>query len=496
MPSSAPISENPSISSTARWLALAGIAMGVFMSTLDMSIVNISLPTLVEDLNTDLATVEWVILSYSLVATTLLLSVSRLGDMRNKKKLYMFGISIFILGSALCGTATNVNQLIGFRAVQGFGATFLQALGLAIVTTIFPANMRGRALGIAGTAVSAGVAFGPPLGGLLIGLAGWRSIFWVNIPVGLLALLTVWRFIPNIPPRQRNQQFDLPGAFILLITLGCYALGMTYGQSTGFANNTVLVLLGTALIGLVIFLNVERRTPQPMVDLSLFRNRLFSINLVMGFLVFFTLAGNFILPFFLNLVEGYSTPQIGLMLMAQPVAMGLVAPFSGALSDRFGSRWISIIGLLLVTGGCLALSTMHAGMTPLGFVLRVIPLGLGMGTFNSPNNSAIMGVVPRERLGVASGLLALTRNMGQTSGLPMMGALFTAAVVAFGGVLTNNDVTIAAPEALIAGVNITYRIAAAAIFVATVLAVVALRMDRMARKASSRAASQPGLPTE
>lgn len=463
-------------SSRQRWLAILGLGIGVFMATLDASIVNISLPTLVRELNTNLATIEWVILSYVLVLTSLMIGVARLGDMLDKKRLYAAGLVVFTISSLLCGLAPNVGWLIAFRAMQGVGAAMTQALGIAIVSEIFPASERGRALGIIGTTVSTGIAVGPPLGGILIGAIGWRSIFLVNVPVGIIAVLVVWRFVPSSVSRP-GQRFDLPGAVILFGTLSMYALGMTVGQHQGFQTPLAAGLLAGALLGLIAFLWFERRVRQPMVDLNMFRNSLFSINLLMGFLVFVVTAGFFIFPFFLQLVKGYDTAKIGLLMMANPIITGIIAPAAGSLSDRYGSRGISLIGLLIIVAGCLSISTLHAGVNELGFMLRYIPFAIGFGLFQSPNNSAIMGSAPRDRMGVAGGLLSLSRTLGQTTGLPLMGALFTALVLAFAKLPAGTEVTTAAADALVAGINGTYRIAAGLVGISTVLAFAALRID-------------------
>lgn len=459
--------------------------MGVFMATLDASIVNISLPTLVDSFQTSLATIEWVILSYTLVLTSLMLGAARLGDMFDKKKLYMGGLTVFTLGSLLCGLSPTVGWLIAARALQGLGATFMQALGSAIVTEIFPSNERGRALGVMGSTVSVGIAVGPPLGGLLIGLFGWASIFWVNIPIGILTWFIIRRFVPASKAVRKGQRFDAVGALILFSTMGAYALGMTMGQNEGFRTLPVLLLLGVAIAGLVTFLVVERRASQPMVDLSMFRNPLISANLLMGFLVFIVLAGGFILPFFLQNVLGYSTQMVGLLMMANPIAMGLVAPLAGSLSDRFGSRVISLVGLVIMIFACLGMATLHQGIGPLGIVLRLIPLGLGFGIFQSPNNSAIMGAAPRERLGVVSGLVSLSRTLGNTTGLPLMGSIFTAQVLAFSGLQTGHAVTSAEPLALIAGITNTYLTAVFFILAALSLAVFAWQFDRRKRAISA-----------
>ncbi len=475
----------PSSSSSRKWWAMLGIGLGTFMSTLDSSIVNISLPTLVEKLHTDFATIQWVVLSYLLVLTSLMLGVARLGDMLGKKKLYNAGLALFTLGSLLCGLAPGVMWLIGFRALQGLGAVMMQALGVAIITEVFPSSERGRALGISGGIVSVGIALGPAMGGILIGLVGWRSVFLVNVPVGFITALVVARFVPSSVPGRAGQRFDVVGALILLVTLVCYALGMTLGQQWGFSAGRTLTLLAVAAVGVVTFLAVEARLSQPMIDLRLFGNVLFSINLLMGFLVFIVLAGSFILPFFLELVKGYPTEQVGLLMMVMPVSMGLVAPGAGALSDRFGSRGISLIGLLVVVGGCLSLSTLHAGVTPLGCALRLAPLGIGLGMFQSPNNSAIMGAAPRQRLGVASGLLSLSRTLGQTSGLPLMGALFTAQVLRVENLVAGADITLASAAALAGGVAGTFRLAALIILTATALAALALWIDSRRSKAAA-----------
>ncbi|WP_322806443.1 MFS transporter [Thermanaerothrix sp.] len=464
------------------WLALLGVGSGVLMATLDASIVNISLPTLVKDLHTDFATVEWVVLAYVLVLTALMLGAARLGDLYNKKRLYQIGLIIFTLGSLLCGLAPTITALIVFRALQGIGAAFTQALGTAIVTEVFPPESRGRALGTIGSIVSIGIAAGPPLGGLIIAWAGWHWVFLVNLPIGIIASFIVHRVVPDLHPEKREGGFDVLGAAVLFMTMGCYALGMTMGQDLGFDTQWPRILLGIALVGLITFVIIERRQRHPMVDLTLFRNTLFSINLLMAFLVFIVMAGMFLMPFFLELVQGYPAQLVGLLMMAHPVAMGIVAPLAGALSDRYGSRGISLLGLIVVILGCLSVASIQPGLSPLGFVLHLIPFGIGLGMFQSPNNNAIMGSVPRNRLGIASGLLALMRTLGQTSGLPLMGTLFALQVRAAANLPPNFEVTQADPQALLIGLRGTYQIAAFVILIATLLAVLALWLDAQRRK--------------
>jgi EmrB/QacA subfamily drug resistance transporter len=472
-----------------KWGTMLAVGAGIFMATLDFSIVNVSLPTLVRIFDTDFATIQWVVLAYVLVVTSNLLAVARLGDMLGMKKLYAAGLAIFTLGSLLCGLAPSVIWLIVFRGIQGLGAVMMQALGTAIVTYAFPPQERGKAMGVIGSTVSIGLALGPALGGILIGYVGWRSIFLVNVPIGAVGLLLVKKFVPSPQPAP-GQRFDPLGMALMFATLLSYALGMTWGQRRGFDLATVQALLIVAAVGLSVFIWTQRRVDQPMLDLNLFKNPLFSMNLIMGWLVFIVLAGTFILPFFLELVKGYSTEKIGTMMMVIPVCMGVIAPIAGNLADRYGPRLISVIGLAITVGGCVAISSFHEGLNYWQLALRLAPMGVGMGMFQSPNNSAVMGEAPRNRLGVASGLLALSRTLGHSSGLPLMGVVFTAHVMRAAGMdPARSSVTDAPASALVAGISGAYLTAAGVIALSTIVAVAAVVKSRKRMKTASTAES-------
>ena len=461
-----------------KWWAMLGVGLGVFMFTLDTSIVNIALPTLVQVFHTNFATIQWVVLSYLLVITAAVLGAARFGDILGKKRLYLGGLMLFTLSSLLCGWSPTVGWLIGFRTLQGMGAVMISALGAAIVTEVFPVSERGKALGIIGAVVSLGIALGPSVGGLLISLSDWRLIFLVNVPIGIFASFIVIRTIPDHRATTVHQTFDWTGAVIMTLTLVCFSLGMTNGQNQGFGAASTLGLLAIAAVGLIGFLVLEMRLKQPMLDLKLFRNLFFSLSLLTGVLVFLVIAGLLlIVPFFLELVLHLSTQHAGLLLAFSPIISGIVAPFSGNLSDRFGSRPISLAGLLLMSVGCLLISTFQTQMTDLDYILRVAPLGFGLGMFQSPNNSAILGGVPPERLGIASGLLSLSRTLGQTIGLPVLGAIFAA--ISLGGAAAGAiDVTNASPEALVTGVRGTFHIATAIMLVAAGLTATLWQMEK------------------
>ena len=461
---------------SAKWWAMFGVGLGVLMFTIDTSIVNIALPTLVHVFHTNFATIQWVVLSYLLVVTALVLGAARLGDLLGKKQLYLAGLILFTFSSLLCGLAPGDYWLIGFRALQGLGAVMISALGAAIITEVFPRSERGRALGIIGAVVSLGVALGPTVGGLLITISGWRTIFLVNVPIGIFASLVVVRSVPASIRNNKKQRFDWLGALIMTVTLVCFAVGMTEGQNHGFTNSRTLLLLAIAAIGLVSFLWIESHIKYPMLDLQMFHNMQFSLSLLTALLVYVVITGViFITPFFLELVLHYPTQKVGLLLAVSPILGGIFAPFSGNLSDRFGTRIISLIGLLLMTIGCLAISTFDTHLTEVGYIVRIVPYGIGFGMFQSPNNSAILGQAPPERLGIASGLLSLSRTLGQTTGLAIMSTLFALLTLSSSSAI---DVTTAPPEALVMGYQGTFRIAAIVLLVASGLVAFLWRMKR------------------
>ena len=475
-----------------KWYVMSAVAMGIFLATIDMSIVNVALPTLVRSFDSEFAVVQWVVLAYLLTLATLMLSIGRWADIVGKKPLYTVGIAIFTVGSALCGLAPTVYWLIGFRVLQATGAAMTAALGMAIITEAFPASERGKALGISGSIVSVGIVLGPTLGGILIDALSWHWIFFVNVPIGIVGIFMVARFVPNFKPAG-GQRFDYGGAITLFVSLTCLLLALTVGQRVGFSRPPILLLFSGWAVFLAVFVVIELKTSQPMIDFSMFENRLFSINLITGFITFVTIAGTIILmPFYLEEVLGYETRQVGLLLAVLPLAMGLIAPLAGSASDHFGARPITVIGLLVLMAGYVALSTLDQQTTTLGYMVRFLPIGLGMGIFQSPNNSAIMGGVSRDRLGVASGLLALTRSLGQTVGVATLGALWAGRVVYhMGGVLLGGATSAAAPVQA-AALSDTFHVIVVLMGLALMLSVWGLIQERrrLARERMGESASQ------
>lgn len=457
-----------------KWLVMAAVGSGVFLATIDGSIVNVALPTFVRAFDTQFALVQWVVLSYMLTIATLMLSVGRLADMIGKKRIYAAGFVIFTVGSMLCGIGQSVYWLIGFRVLQAIGAAMMMALGTGIVTEAFPASERGKAMGTIGAIVSIGIITGPTLGGLLLDVLSWHWIFFVNVPIGIIGMILVLRFVPDTRTLP-GQRFDFWGASLLFFSLGAFLLALTLGQGLGFRHPTIQALFAIWIILFILFLNVEFKIAQPMVDMTLFRNKLFSLSLFTGFITFVSMGGTIILmPFYLENTLGYVPRQVGLLLAVVPISAGIVSPLSGMLSDRLGSRRITLVGLIFLLLGYCGLTTLGENTSSLGYILRFLPIGLGTGIFSSPNNSAIMGAAPPQRLGIVSSLLSLTRTLGQTSGIAAIGAFWASRVAVSTGNLQAASAHQAPAFAQVAGLRQTFQLIILIMVIALSLSIWAL----------------------
>lgn len=448
-------------SDTARkWWALAAVGSGVLLSTIDGSIVNISLGTLVTAFDSNLNAVEWVVLAYLLTITCLLLLMGRLGDLFGKRRVYAAGFVIFTVASALCGLAPSIGALIGFRALQAVGAAMIQSVGPALLVTAFPPNERGLALGAVGSFVAVGILIGPALGGLLLNNVGWQSIFYVNIPVGIAGVWLTLRSIAPDGPAAKGQVFDIVGALLLMASLFGLLLALTEGPLWGWGDPRVIGLLALFGAAGAAFIGWELRFHSPMIDLRLFRNAAFSLNLLAGFVLFLGLSFNLLLtPLFFQFVYQFDLQTTGLMLMALPVALSLTSPLSGRLSDRMGPRALTVAGLVLSAVGLAGLSLTQATTPPAQMLAFLVLVGAGVGMFQSPNNSTVLGNAPREALGVASGLLAVMRTLGQTAGIALAGAIWASRVIALNGAPVT-PITAAPPAVLAGGFDLAMRVAA------------------------------------
>ena len=407
------------------WL-LVTIGIGSFMSALDGSVVNIILPIVRDAFGSNVAAVEWVVTIYLLVLSGLLLAFGRLGDLRGHKSIYTWGFVVFVVSSALCGAAPSIILLIIFRGLQAVGGAMLASNSPAIVTKNFPAEQRGRTFGLISTMTYIGLTVGPSLGGGLAQFFGWRSVFYINVPVGAVAILLSLIFIPADKGAEHGQRFDLAGSVVFMAGLSTLMLGLNQGSEWGWASPAVLGLLAGALLLLALFIWIERRSSAPMLDLSLFRVPMFSMaaaSAVFNYVCVYSLL--FLMPFYLIQGRGLDPAQAGMLLTAQPIIMAIAAPISGALSDKRGSRGPGMLGMALLAAGLFMLSWIGAG-TALWIVAAGLAVsGLGTGMFISPNTSALMGAAPQSRQGIASGVQAVARNFGMVLGIGLAGAIFT-----------------------------------------------------------------------
>ncbi len=436
-----------------RWGAFFAVGVGTFMSALDSSVVNLVLPVVRDRFATDVATIEWVVTIYLLVVSGALLAFGRLGDLRGHRSVYLFGFGVFIAGSLLCAVAASEWALIGSRGLQAVGAAMLFANAPAIVIKSFPPDQRGRAMGLLATMTYLGLTAGPPLGGWLTARFGWPAVFYVNVPTGLLALSLGRRFVPRDAPGEPAEPFDLAGAGVFVLGLVALLLALNQGHARGWASPVILALFALGAAGLGLFLGLERRVRAPMLDLSLFADRGFSSASVSALLNYLCVSGAaFLLPFYLIQARHFPPDRAGVLLATQPIVMAVSAPLSGILSDRVGSRGPATLGMGVLALGCVLLARLGPGSPPGALLLALATVGLGTGTFISPNNSALMGAAPRHRQGIAAGILATARNLGMMLGIAAAGAVLTT-VVARGG--AGNEAA-----ALFAGIRAGFLVAA------------------------------------
>lgn len=399
------------------------------MSSLDASIIVVGLPTVINELNTSLAAGIWIITAYRLMTTVLLVSIGRLADLIGRVKLYKLGFAVFTIGSALCALSPNAGLLITFRLLQGAGAALLFVNSMAIVTDAFPSKQLGTGIGINQMAINAGTIVGYTLSGVLIGLYGWRSLFIVNLPVGVFGTYWAHRRLKEMPRSNHGEKFDLTGAAVFSAGLTILLLAMTVGDITQIV--TQLTLLVSVLI-LALFVWWERRADHPVMDMKLFRIREYTIgnmtNLLNG-ISFGSLA--FAMTIYFQIARHFSPVQAGLALIPLDVTLIVVGPLSGRLSDRFGARWLSTIGLAISGFSFLLLATLSWDTTELVITGMLAAAGFGIGFFRSPNASSVMASVPPERRGIAAGVRSTVINTSIAVSIPFA-TLIMSAIIPFG----------------------------------------------------------------
>jgi len=400
-------------------IALFIALLAGFLTPFDLSAVNIALPTIGSEFSMDAIEMGWIATAYLLAAGVFLVPFGRIGDIWGRKKVFLAGLFFFTLASALLVLSTSSLMIILVRVIQGFGGAMIFGTTVAILTSVAPANERGRMLGIYTTAVYIGLSAGPFLGGLLTAWFGWRSIFFINIPVGIFAMALVLLLLKEEWADSKGEPFDLAGSFQYGLALVCVMYGFSLlPELTGF----VLLLVGSAI--LVLFILRELRTEYPVLDMALFsKNRVFAFSNMAALINYSaTFAITFFLSLYLQYIKGFSPEHAGMLLVIQPVVQALVSPAAGWLSDRRQPGLIASIGMGLTALGLVFLVFADTATTFAELVVILILLGAGLGIFSSPNTNAIMGSVDRKKYGVASGTLGTMRLVGQmlSMGVAMM----------------------------------------------------------------------------
>ncbi len=417
------------------WVILATVAMGFLMVVIDVTILNVALPSMSQGLDASMAEIEWVLIGYTLGMTALVPVFGRVSDVFGRKRLFIWGLLFFTLGSFLITQAPTVWWVVAARVVQAVGGALITANTLAIISDTFPPGKRGLAMGIQSILVSGGGALGPTLGGFLVTHFGWESVFYVNLPIGLAGALLAARILPPLQSHRTLEPLDIPGAALLTGGLTTTLLAVTKGPAWGWTSGLVLTLLAVGVGMLVSFVFWEMRVKHPLIDLSLFRNVDFSAGQLAGLFATLSMASiTFLLPFYWQGLRGLSPQTTGFLMLPIPLMYMTVSPLSGQLSDRIGSRSITTFALVVVAAALFSLSTITADMPVWSVLWRVGLFGFGIASFMAPNNNAVMSAVGASKRGVAAGLLGTFRFMGQSLGVAFGGTIFAAVLGSYGGV--------------------------------------------------------------
>ncbi|HRW13379.1 MAG TPA: MFS transporter [Syntrophomonas sp.] len=385
-----------------KWQSLIIISIGIFMATLDGSILNIANPTIAEALQTDMQQVQWIVTVYMLVITASLIFFGRLGDRLGNERVYATGFLIFALGSFLCSLSASLPFLIACRVVQAMGASMMMATGMGIISNTFPDGERGKALGLTGMIVGLGNMTGPGLGGFLVTQFTWPVLFLINVPIGLLGFWLGMRFLPKQQFNPNLSGHDWLGTIVFALLTGLLIYSVAHASAW----------IGLVLLLIPLFCWMENRSVHPLLDFTLFKIKNFSYGMVMASGIYITqMTVLFLLPFFLEEVFHLNPSRSGLLITVTPICMAITAPLAGTLSDKVGSRKILSLSLFIVTGAFLVLTTLKAQFEPGRTIAGLALLGIGMGMFGSPNNSSIFSSVPKEKAGYVGGFIATVRNL-------------------------------------------------------------------------------------
>lgn len=396
------------------------IALGIFsfMSTLDGSIVNIAMPIMSKELHVSASQIEWVVSIYLIVISALLMFFGRLGDVIGKSKVFKVGTAVFILGSLLAGINLGLPFLLFSRVVQAGGAAMTMSNSFGITTSSFPIDQRGRAMGVIGTFVALGSVAGPAIGGLILNYLPWNYIFWINVPIGVIAVLVGLKSLPHDVPVSANAPLDWLGMIEFSLFVITFFFAILQGQESGYSNPLIIGSLIISIIALVLFIRTETSRKHPLLDLSIFQYSDFTLGLIAALLVFINgFFYNVLMPYYLVNARGLSSGVSGSLLSIIPLTMVVFGPIGGILSDKFGGTKITVLGVSLLLAAQFLIMGFGLSTPYWFFTLASILTGIGIGMFQSPNNASVMSAVPSNRLGIAGSVNALARNLGMILGV-------------------------------------------------------------------------------
>jgi MFS family permease len=437
---------------------LAALSLSMLLSSLGTSIANVGLPSMAHAFHASFQGVQWIVLAYLLAITTLVVGAGRLGDVFGRRRLLLWGITLFTAASVLCGVASTLAQLIAARAVQGVGAAIMMALTHAFIGEVVPSTRTGSAMGLLGTMSAVGTAVGPSLGGLLIAWLNWRALFLLNVPLGIAALLLAYRYLPDTTRTGADADsaphagFDVAGTTVLTLTLAAYALAVTIGRGhLGLIN---VLLLAAAAAGFGLLLHVESVATSPLLHVSMFRDRVLRSSLAMNALVSTVMMSTLVVgPFYLSRGLALSATAVGFAMSVGPIVTALIGVPSGRIADRLGAARMTVVGLAGIATGSILLSVLPASLGLTGYLGAIAIMTASYGLFQTANNTVVIVRAGAALRGVTSGMLNLSRNLGLITGASVMGAAFA---------LTSRspDLTRATAIAVRTGMRWTYALAA------------------------------------
>ncbi|WP_446898440.1 MFS transporter [Clostridium sp. LBM24168] len=407
-----------------RWKILAVVLISPFMGTIDGSIVNIALPVMAKHLEVGINSIQWVVTSYLIVISAFILIFGKLSDKFGKVIIFNCGFLIFGLGSFLCAISQNIDFLVFSRVVQALGAAMFMSVNQAIIAASFPKGERGRALGLLGSTVAIGSMVGPPVGGIMVQVFNWQSIFFINIPIAVFAFIAGRIILPKEKIEEKALNFDLRGALLFIIFIISIFWAFLSGEELGWSNKKIIISFILGILCGIGFYFTEKHSEDPMVDLSMFNDKFFDISILCAFISFLCMfCVNIIQPFYLQSAMKISPAVSGIIMLALPVSMAVFAPISGYAADMIGPKVLTAIGLLIMSAGLCAMAFLNLKSTYFNMAVCIAAIGIGNGMFQSPNNAIVMSLAPRNKLGIVGSMNALVRNIGMVSGITFSVAL-------------------------------------------------------------------------